>query len=123
MCLTASEPWSVCATVHHLYLGRGQRKAGSPCSAIMILAAVRKQIEDGRKDFKVTKYSCSLLIWLTQKGKNEELTPVGNHDRTLQRRQPKAMAHTPANYSCGYRQQHNSQPVNAQTRINISDIT
>ncbi|KAA6417164.1 MAG: hypothetical protein FRX49_12868 [Trebouxia sp. A1-2] len=81
------------------------------------------RIEDGRKDFKVTKYSCSLLIWLTQKGKNEELTPVGNHDRTLQRRQPKAMAHTPANYSCGYRQQHNSQPVNAQTRINISDIT
>ena len=67
MCLRVSRTWSVCATVYHLYLGSGRSKAGSPCSAIMILAAVYQRAEEGREVFKVTKHNCNLLLWLTQK--------------------------------------------------------
>ena len=52
MCLRAPRTWSVGATVYPLYLGSGRSQAGSPCAAIMVLAAVYKRIEEGRQVLK-----------------------------------------------------------------------
>jgi hypothetical protein len=49
-----------------------------------------------------------------RKKSSGKLTPVGNYDGSLLRRQPKAMAHTPANFPQAYQQQHKAQQVNVR---------
>ena len=102
MCLRASPTWSVLHCIP--YPASGHSKAGSPCSAIMILAAVHKSVEEGREVSKVTKYKLQLIDMAHAERKEKKSQSVlGKYDRRLLRRQPKSiMALTPANYVWGY---------------------